>query len=159
MGFSQKLIKKSRISIRMVSFISYLILLNNQRRREKYLFACNTLGHSFYGGSASRNIGVIQFHATHHLHHRSRAKTNLPLLVCLSHSSNRSLSQSLHVSYRVISKFKTIFEMPLEVHSLQYEIDQVCILNFPLKIGSRVPSAERNIQTTCITIFDILFYL
>ena len=96
MGFSQKLVKEGRVSIRVIRLVSNLVLPINPEMKPKYLLSCNTLGHSFYGGSASRNIGVIQFHATHQLHHRSRAKTNLPLLVCLSYSSNGSLSQCLH---------------------------------------------------------------
>ena len=108
MGFSQKLIKEGRVSVRVVCLVSNLVLPMNPQTKPKYLLSCNTLGHSFYSSSASRNVGVIQFHATYQLHHRSRAKTNLPLLVCLSHSSNRSLSQSLHF-FEIVEQSKNNF--------------------------------------------------
>ena len=95
-GMLEKLRKERRVGERVVRIVSNLVLYALHRATQPYLLSRNTLGHDFNGSSARSDIRVVQFHASNELHHGSRAETDLPLFVGLSHSSNRLLGKCLH---------------------------------------------------------------
>lgn len=89
---SQQLVQQGRISKRMVRLVAHLVLADENRTGGTYSLSSHALAHGFDGASASRHVRVVCLHASNQLHHGSRAKTDLPLLIGLSNSSNRLLS-------------------------------------------------------------------
>lgn len=126
---SQQFVQESWIGERMVSLESHLILLYNDNPRASYSFSCHALTHRLNRISASADIRVMHLHTSDKLHHRSRAQTNLPLLIRLSHGGYGLLSQCLHCCRTVSLLFRnlvhSIFAMPLRLQTIKDSLSKV----------------------------------